>query len=103
MLNIIDFIERMGQDARLRHASRNEMECYLQDAGISPELRAAFFAADQRRIESLLGLDTNVCCLIYMPKETPDVEESPGKINEPAPDEELIPAYTNLRRSASSA
>jgi hypothetical protein len=93
MSDIIDLLERLGQDARLRHATRPEIEQNLQDANVSLDVRTAFTTGDQRQLESLLGLDGNVCCIIYMPREMPDAEESPGRVNEPVPnEEEWVPA-----------
>jgi hypothetical protein len=62
--NVIAFIERMGQDAQLRHASRNEVEIALANAQIDPELRAAIVGKDQERLEALLG-GSNVCCMQF--------------------------------------
>jgi hypothetical protein len=101
MSNIIDLLERLGQDAQLRNATSAEVENRLKDAGVDAPLRAAIAAGDQRRIESLLGIGSNVCCLIYMPKEEPNEGDIPGTTEQPAPgEEELIPALSNIRRTA---
>jgi len=63
MSNVIAFLERMGRDAQLRHASQNEVELALAHAQIDPELQAAIFAKDQQQLETLLG-SSIVCCLI---------------------------------------
>jgi len=78
MSNVIDFLESLGQDAKLRHASRDEMERALLNAQIDPELRAAILDADQARLEALLGARANVCCMIHAPEDDED---------EPAEDE----------------
>jgi hypothetical protein len=75
--NVIDFLQRLGQDADLRHAPRTALEQALAEAGIDPALREALLGADQRKLESLLGVDTNVCAMI-----------SPGKKEEEEEDEE---------------
>ena len=36
MSNVIDFLERLGQDAQLRHATGIELEQALTRAGIEP-------------------------------------------------------------------
>jgi hypothetical protein len=69
MTDVIDFLERLGQDAALRGAS---LESALQSAGMSTELRVALANRDQRTLEALLGVG-NVCCLINAPTE----EEQP--------------------------
>ncbi|OOG38139.1 hypothetical protein B0E51_14915 [Rhodanobacter sp. C05] len=83
MSNVIDFLERMGQDAKLRHASQNEVELALASEQIDPELHAAILAKDQRWIEGLLG-QGNVCCMLMPSKEEDDedAEESPSKEDE---------------------
>ncbi|MBB6188618.1 hypothetical protein [Rhodanobacter sp. MP7CTX1] len=63
MSNVIAFLERMGQDAQLRHASQNDVRLALAREQIDPELQAAILAKDQQRLETLLG-SSNVCCMI---------------------------------------
>ncbi len=62
MLNVIDFLERMGQDAHLRHASRKDLGLALADVQFDSELQAAILAGDQQGLEALLGVK-NVCCV----------------------------------------
>jgi hypothetical protein len=73
--NVIDFLQRLGQDADLRHAPRTELELALAEADIDPALREALLGADQRKLESLLGADTNVCAMISPGKKEDDEEE----------------------------
>ncbi|THD10021.1 hypothetical protein [Rhodanobacter lindaniclasticus] len=60
MSNIIDLLEKIGQDARLRHASSDDMDQVLTRAEIDPEVQAAILAKDQSRLEDLLAA-SNVC------------------------------------------
>jgi hypothetical protein len=64
MSNVIEFLERMGQDARLRHASRNTVESALLSAKIDADVRTAILTDDHRQLESLLGANPKMCCLI---------------------------------------
>ena len=73
MSNVIDFLERMGQDARLRGASLNELEISLRQAQLDPEISASILTGDQRLLESLLGA-SNVCCAL-MPGRRDQEEE----------------------------
>jgi hypothetical protein len=73
--NVIDFLQRLGQDADVRPAPRMELEQALADSGIDPALRAALLAADQRQLESLLGADTNVYCMMAPQKKAEDEED----------------------------
>lgn len=75
MLNVIDFLERFGQDAGLRYATGDVVAEALQQAGVEPALQAAILAKDQRALEALLGSDTNVCCLIHKDDEEEEEEK----------------------------
>ena len=74
MSNVIDFLERFGQDADLRYATSEMMEEALRGAGIDPALRAAILGKDQRALEALLGAVPNVCCTTH--KEDEEEEET---------------------------
>jgi hypothetical protein len=67
MSNVIDFLERLGRDAGLRHAPRAVLESAMQSERIDAEVRAALLKGDQPRLEELLGADANVCCAIHVP------------------------------------
>ena len=75
MSNVIDFLERLGQDADLCGASGEMLEEALRESGIDPALRAALLGNDQRALEALLGARSNVCCLIWKEGEEPEEEE----------------------------
>lgn len=64
MSNVIDFLEKMGQDAQLRHASKNEVKLALANAQIDRELQTAVLARDQPRLEALLRGGFNCCYLL---------------------------------------
>lgn len=72
MSNVISFLERLGRDAQLRHASDSELEQALINAHIDPAVREAILLRDQRRLESLLGASPNVCCMIFTPAREED-------------------------------
>ena len=74
MSNVIDFLEKWGQDAQLRHATSAELEQALLRAGIEPAERAAILGADRCTLESLLGARSRVVCAVVAPEEE-EVEE----------------------------
>jgi hypothetical protein len=78
MSNAIEFLERLGRDASMRRASDAEFTQTLASLAIDPSLLTALRTGDQQRIETLLGTQTNVCCLIYSPEDDEDAppEES---------------------------
>jgi hypothetical protein len=61
------FWKDWGQDSGLRHAPEAVLERALSEAHMIPELRAAILEGNQRMLETLLGVGSNVCCLIAVP------------------------------------
>ena len=82
MSDVIDFIERLGQDSALRYASAQAVDRVLSEAQVSPEMRVALAGRDQRLLESLLGATTNVCCVVHAPLGEEDKDEKPRKASE---------------------
>lgn len=64
MSNVIDFLEMIGQDARMRHAPRDEMKLALASMQIDSDLRVAVLAKDKRQLEALIGAG-NVYCMQF--------------------------------------
>lgn len=83
MSNVIDFLERMGQDARLRYAPQREVEMALASVPIDPELQVAILAKNQLELEVLLG-HGHICCVMFPAEEEEDgpSEESPSRDDE---------------------
>ena len=97
MSNVIGFLERMGQDAQLRHADNIEIEQALTREQIDDELRSAILGSDQVKLESLLGARTNVYCLIAPGKKDDEEEEdSPDR-----DDDEITQSCARTRHMAS--
>lgn len=65
MLNAITLLEKLGQDARLRYATKAELEAALTAANVEPRLRSALLAGPPQRVEALLGAAANVSCGLY--------------------------------------
>jgi len=97
MSNIVDFLERLGRDAHLRHAAVSEVEQALEQAQVDPAVQAAILANDRGALEALLGAQTNVCCLIRPGEEDDEEEEDESDDEDEDEDEEL-----RLQRSAVS-
>ena len=80
MTNLLNFLERMGADSRLRDAAGENLARVLGDAGIDGAAGRAILTADRGELESLLGAATNVFCSLHTPADPP--------LEEPAPDDE---------------
>jgi hypothetical protein len=88
MLNVLEFLERVGSDSRLRHASSAELTAAM-NAEIDPALKAALAARDTAAIEQLLGARTNVVCGM-----APAEDDVPEKRND---DDEEIRSASHVR------
>ncbi len=86
MSNVIDFLERYGRGAEMRHMSRELLEKALEEAGLDPALKAAILNADKPALEALLDIEPNVCCLIH--KEDEEEEEEGEEEGEDEEEEE---------------
>lgn len=75
MSDLIDFLERMGGDSRLRFATGPVLDEALSNAGIAPTVRSAVLAGDQLRLEPLIGASHNVCNLVNLPDEEDEEEQ----------------------------
>lgn len=75
MSDVVDFLEKMGQDAHLREASDAELAAALEEAGVDPAAQATLLTRDAHAIGSLLGADPNTCCLVRGPDEDEETEE----------------------------
>jgi len=73
--NVIEFLERFGQDADMRYAAEVAIAEAMSNAGIEPGLQAAILNKDQRALEALLGADTNVCCMVHSPDDEEEDED----------------------------
>lgn len=75
MADVIEFLERMGRDAQLRHASGAALEQALRAAQMSPREQAALLAGDRAAIEAVIGAEGNVCCVVFVPWPVGDDQE----------------------------
>ncbi|EIL97416.1 hypothetical protein [Rhodanobacter thiooxydans] len=75
MFDVIDFLERVGQNAQLRHASRDDVGLVLSGVAVNPELHVAILAGGGQELQTLLGQNP-FCCLINPAK--PDEEQEEG-------------------------
>jgi hypothetical protein len=78
MSDFMEFLVQMGQDARLRHATSDELKQALTRAQIEPAAREAVLAGDRCRLEVLLGATGNTFCGVYVPDG--DEESGPATL-----------------------
>lgn len=83
MLDVIDFMERMGGDAQLSQASPEELGEVLSATGFSPEVQSAVISRNARQLNTLLG--TNPACVLIAPPHPPGPGPSPMQPAVPPP------------------
>ena len=74
MSNVVDFLQRAGEDSQLRDAGRGGLEQALAQTNIAPALREALLNGDSTRLAKLLGSRLDMCGFIFAPQD-PDEEE----------------------------
>jgi hypothetical protein len=84
MLDVIDFMERMGGDAQLSQASVEDLDASLSVTDMAPELRSAILAKDAKRLGQLLG--TIPECVLLSPPGPPPSPLQPA-VPPPPPEE----------------
>jgi hypothetical protein len=82
MSNVIEFLAKLGQDARLRDASPEELAHALVQARIDAPLSSAILAGDASQLQDLLGL--RPMFYVQMPAEEEE-EDDEGEENEEEP------------------
>lgn len=87
MRTFIDFLENIGQDARLRYSEPQQLAPLLARAGIEPAVQSALLSEDVQQLQALLGARQNLCCLIEKP-EREDEDEDDEEEEEDDEDEE---------------
>lgn len=87
MSKVIDFLERLGRDVQLRHATGTELEQALAAADIEPAMREAILGGDRLRLEALLEMIPNVCCGLHPAREDEEEEQSEDEDQDDREDE----------------
>jgi hypothetical protein len=75
MTDVIDILERMGSDAGLRDAPRQELERALATEQIDASVRAAILSGDCAGIHSLMGAGAQFSVIMPSEEEAPADEE----------------------------
>jgi len=83
MSEIIQVLQQIGQSARLRSASKAELDAFILSTGIPEEIKSALLAGANDTLNVLLGGQATVICGLV----TPDEDEGDNKT--PPNDDEI--------------
>lgn len=100
MSDVIDLLERMGQDAQWSQASPEAIDLALTHGEIDPEFQSAILANDQRALEMLMGLSP-LCAMLDPGKEEEEEEQDPEEI--PSHENEEVAGQSALLLATSVA
>ncbi len=104
MSEVINILERLGQDAGLRPVATDTDYSALATLEIRPELRGALTSMDSAALGVLLGAKTHLVCGLFPGKEeeeSPD-EDSPDKDDAPPADDAEKMGQSNRRWAVAS-
>lgn len=74
MSNVVDFLQRAGEDSQLRYASCGGLEQALAQTNIAPALREALLKGDATRLATLLGSKLDMCGFVFAPQDEEEDE-----------------------------
>ncbi len=95
MTDVIELLERIGQDPQLREASRNGLESAVAAADLAPDFREAILSGDQAGLEVLL--QQSPVCGYFLPGKEDEEEGGEGE-DEELPQKEPADAPERLER-----
>lgn len=78
MSNVVDFLQRAGEDSQLRYAGCSGLEQALAQTNIAPALRDALLKGDATRLATLLGSRQDTCGIVFAPQDEEEPEEDSG-------------------------
>jgi hypothetical protein len=84
MSSVVDFLERLGSEARWRDASEDEIKLALADAGIDAPMCNAILTGNAANLQALLGQKPLMGEQVPSPEEVPT---DPDKEEEEEDDE----------------
>lgn len=91
MSNIIGFLEHVGQDSALRHATTEELQAALDITQIAPSVQAAILANDRLELASITDSRVVAHGVISPGKEDDEDDEAPDH-----DDDEIRPARVDV-------
>ena len=79
MSDVIEFLEKVGQDAQLNCATKSSLDFALMLAGLDPMLQGAICSGDRAKLGALMGI-APVCGFLAPgeEQEEDDSEETPS-------------------------
>jgi hypothetical protein len=103
MSNVIEFLEKLGSDARLLQAAEDEVALALADAHVEASASEAIVARNVDELYALLKQAPQFCLQTVPRREDEEEEEEEGQEEEEGGEEKDQPAKPSKDASQSSA
>ena len=98
MSNVIQLLERLGQDAEARCSAEATLNRIATATQVSADIVSALKSGDQSRLSSLLGTRSNMYCQVFPAKQDDDEKQQDDDDKE-SPDDDTAKGFRNdLRR-----
>jgi hypothetical protein len=79
MSNVIELLERIGQDASLRNGGSQAIASFLNATSLSAPERTAVGSGDRAKIEAAVHAKGNVCCILAPVEDGECDEKEPAR------------------------
>jgi hypothetical protein len=99
MSSVIEFLERLGADALLRHATQEEIAVALETSQVEAEIGAAIIARSTSDLYALLDQQQPMFHVQNNPGREEEEEEEEGEDDEEAPSQRKLAGLPPARRT----
>ncbi|MET3653538.1 hypothetical protein [Dyella japonica] len=103
MSDVIDFLEKLGSDARLLQAAKDEVALALADAQVEAAASEAILARNVEELHALLKVAPSYCFQTVPRREDEDEEEKEGEEGEESEEQAKQPGNGAGHSSAHAA
>ncbi|KKO46599.1 hypothetical protein WG68_04705 [Arsukibacterium ikkense] len=98
MNNILQLLQKLGEDASLRHLPATQLEQVLNPLDFDPAVKQAIAVKDNEKLASLLLTDNKIVCMIF-PAEEPTPSDKPAEEPVKQPSDTPEPAEHDIKKA----
>lgn len=97
--NVLQLLQRLGEDAALRHLADTQLEQVVNPLNFDPEVQQAICKYDDIKLAQLLHAKNEIVCMIY-PAEEPTPTDEPTEQPVKQPEDTPEPTDTGIKRAS---
>lgn len=99
MNNVLQLLQRLGEDAALRHLADTQLEQVINPLNLDPAIQQAICQQDEITLARLLHAKNKIVCMIY-PAEEPTPSDEPAEQPVKQPEDTPEPTDTEIKRAS---